>query len=387
MSTGQSVDVKLISINYTDTHGNLVKVGDDPALQAKFSQTINGSSGPVQTSPTNVKIGYSEGDGWGNGPYWPKAKVTKFTAKINPVIGANDGEGLKKPFIYLIAPKGAKITQGVPSIVGLKYRNPNTINDGPALDYLFPSTPSTPKIDTVELSDGRIMYYAAAENTIRGNASSLEILQSRLLVTLEGVEKGIYDFELGVGSLESDNYNVTEANGYTQNNINSEVKSILGASSSKVYTKKLQAEIDANYETSRKSFVRAPESSNFTEIITGNEFAKVMPSTDVDFKYELKNTGSVLLKELEFIDILPFPGDKNITNGLNRGSEFPVYLGNDPKVSKGGAPIGVAVYYSTSSDPKRLNSSGSQIGTGEWTTVKPAIEDIKAIKLKLVDKL
>ncbi|MDE8156411.1 SdrD B-like domain-containing protein [Erysipelothrix rhusiopathiae] len=388
LTTGQSADIEVISSHYVDTNGVTVKAEDNPILKPKLKQTINGSTSPTHIGPSEVSVGVTTGDGWGGLP-WPTTKVTKFNSRINPVIGVNEGEGLENPFIYVIAPEGADITELKPTKIGTKHRQPNQPLDSAALDYLLQSNPSNPTIkNKVTLSDGRSMYYIIGENNkLRGTSFSLEILQSAIGINAKNLSKGLHNFEIGVGSTTDDSYFMKNATDLTQKNIDAEVKSILGATSTKVYTKTLTADIDANYETSRKSFVRAPEDSAFTEIITGSEFAQVMPSTDVDFKYELKNTGSVEIKNLEFVDILPFPGDKNITNGLNRGSEFPVYLGTDPKVEKDGSQVGSIVYYSISSDPKRLDNSGNQIGTGEWTVTKPAVEDIKAIKVVLVDSL
>ncbi|URQ77021.1 peptidase [Erysipelothrix rhusiopathiae] len=388
LTTGQSADIRVSSLHYKDTNGVLVKVEDNALLKPNLSKKIKGSSTPTYVGQTKLSGSVSTSDGW-NGLVWPSTKVTSFSSRLNVAIGANDGAGIEKPFIYIIAPQGTTIKQISPTKVGTKIRYVASIADIPALDYILESIPSDPTVvNNVTLADGRIMYYQIAENnTLRGSQSALEIMQAKLSVSAKNLSKGIHNFEVGIGSAKSDSYTIGDTTGMTQKNMDSEIKSILGATSNKVFTKTLTVDFDSNYETSRKSFVRAPEDSTFTEIITGSEFAQVMPSTDVDFKYELKNTGSVEIKNLEFVDILPFPGDKNITNGLNRGSEFPVYLGTDPKVQKDGSQVGSIVYYSMSSDPKRLDNSGNQIGTGEWTVTKPAVEDIKAIKVVLVDSL
>jgi len=114
-------------------------------------------------------------------------------------------------------------------------------------------------------------------------------------------------------------------------------------------------------------------------------YGQTVPGGNADYKLIVKNTGNVTMKNIQIIDILPFIGDKGVIDPQPRLTEWTPNLA-DPI----GAPSGITIYYSTSSNPCRdelkAAADPSPFPTGcttaNWTITPPTnITTVKSVKL------
>ncbi len=111
---------------------------------------------------------------------------------------------------------------------------------------------------------------------------------------------------------------------------------------------------------------------------------------DINFQLQVTNSQPMDLKNIEVVDIFSYIGDTGvILTNEQRGSQFDIYetsAVNAEIINIIGEPVDpnpeIFIEYSTSSDPKRFNELGNEIGTGEWTTTPPSdITKVRSIKI------
>ena len=98
-----------------------------------------------------------------------------------------------------------------------------------------------------------------------------------------------------------------------------------------------------------------------------------------NYKLVITNTGSVGMKNITLIDVLPYVGDKNLLSQNPKGSQWSPFLADAVSV-----PPGVTVYYSTVEDINAtdLGAVGGP-NNPNWSTSLPSpITDVKAIKFE-----
>ena len=123
------------------------------------------------------------------------------------------------------------------------------------------------------------------------------------------------------------------------------------------------------------------------------EHGETVPGGQADYELRISNPGSVGVKDIVVIDILPHVGDRGVVDLNLRSSEWePVLAG--PVSVNGALPPGISavtVYYSTSSNPQRDElTPGIPIGAEppNWNTTPPAdITAVKSLKFELTGTL
>lgn len=158
-------------------------------------------------------------------------------------------------------------------------------------------------------------------------------------------------------------YNATDVNdldgdGNTTETISASDKvTSIAAISALQATKKVKGSMDVSFVT------------------TGNTVAGGI----ADYRLVVKNTGSVAMKNITLVDILPYIGDKYLVTQTNKGSQWDPFL-----VGPVSAPAGVTVYYSTVAD---INGADVGVVGGSnapnWSTTLPTpVTAVKAIKFE-----
>jgi uncharacterized repeat protein (TIGR01451 family) len=112
--------------------------------------------------------------------------------------------------------------------------------------------------------------------------------------------------------------------------------------------------------------------------------ATTVPGGTVDYQLRVKNVGNISMKNILFVDIFPYVGDKGVVvTGANRLSEWRPVL-----IAPINAGAGVKTYYSTEQNPCRNELAGlnpTPFPTGcvnnSWSLFPPAlITDVQAVK-------
>lgn len=98
-----------------------------------------------------------------------------------------------------------------------------------------------------------------------------------------------------------------------------------------------------------------------------------------NYELKIKNTGSVSLKNITLVDVLPYVGDKYLVSQTPKGSSWSPFL-----AAAVSAPGGVTVYYSTVADinGSDVNTTGGANAPNWSTTLPSPITDVKAIKFE-----
>lgn len=115
----------------------------------------------------------------------------------------------------------------------------------------------------------------------------------------------------------------------------------------------------------------------------------------VKYLLEVMNNQDAVLSNLVVVDILPYVGDTGvIVTGTERGSEFSVYLAEEVTgevlhlLTGERRTVDLEILYSTSTDPVRMGSDGSEIGVGDWTAVVPEdLGSIVSVKVTMAEEL
>lgn len=107
------------------------------------------------------------------------------------------------------------------------------------------------------------------------------------------------------------------------------------------------------------------------------------------YRLSFINISNTNYRNIEMVDILPHIGDTGvILTNTSRGSEFPVYLGQNiaaeltPPYQGDPSPT-IAIWYSESYNPERFSESGGIIpGDNDWTQTAPSpITKVKSFKI------
>ena len=107
-------------------------------------------------------------------------------------------------------------------------------------------------------------------------------------------------------------------------------------------------------------------------------FGNTVPGGLADYRLRVSNEGSVPMKDIVVIDVLPFAGDNGVLDPQARLSQWRPNLAGPVT-----PPTGVTVYYSTQSNPCRpeLNYNPAGCTNANWSTVPPAdITQVQALK-------
>ena len=185
-----------------------------------------------------------------------------------------------------------------------------------------------------------------------------------------GVGPDIYGYGDNIINGAYTDANDLNANGSTTDLFNSFEKWCGGytvaSSASMESIKWVKGQLDSKYS-------RYPESGN------------TVPGGNADYRLVVKNTGTVPMKNISIVDILPFVGDRGVIDPSARNTIWRPNLAGPLT-----PPSGVTVYYSTAQNPCRdeLKAAGdpSPFPTGctppNWSTAPPAdITTVQSLKL------
>ncbi len=105
----------------------------------------------------------------------------------------------------------------------------------------------------------------------------------------------------------------------------------------------------------------------------------VSPNGTLSYQLRVLNNQDAVLRQIDMVDILPFVGDTGvITTDTPRDSAFSVLLTGPAtgevvhKVTGVVRPVTITSKYSTSTNPIRFGSDGSEIGSGTWDSDTPS---------------
>lgn len=115
----------------------------------------------------------------------------------------------------------------------------------------------------------------------------------------------------------------------------------------------------------------------------------------VRYLLEVTNNQDAVLSNIELVDILPYVGDTGvIVTGTSRDSAFAVYLAEAVTaqvvhlLTGDSREVTLDIAYSTSTDPIRYGSDGTEIGSGLWTaTVPEDLGSIASVKVLMSEEL
>lgn len=289
---------------------------------------------------------------------------------------------LEDPYIFAIVPKGIKVEELKNSILATNY----------AANYAYLpgfSTSLAPHSmedkGSVELKDGRTLYYFKAPNTTIEKIRNRSLVDVDLRFTAETPIVGEYQSEIGLGSLTQNKFTPKIKGSYKEAELDAEVKQALQAEADNYFSLKQTLAIKGVTSIESKVLVKGSEDKNYIDASSGT--ATTIPGKTVDYKVTMKNNGTTRIKNFEMIDILPHIGDKLIASPtVNRGSEFAVNATDDFALYINGKEEQAGLLeFSPSTDPARFFLNGSDhLTSNEWSVTKP--EQIASVKVSLVDK-
>lgn len=369
-SVSSGTNFKLIhAIEYTDYAG--VKQTPDVSSE-DLAYEVKDDIIPIETK-TSVYQYNKTGD-------FDKGTVsTGDTFKMNYRIGAEQGE-VKKPYIFVKLPKGIKVNN-VHNTIQYPYANDIRYNLSPSYGTTVTPISKANNTGTFEAADGSIVYYYKADDTSLTREDYLQMLFIENEYIVENIKSGVYEIEVGIGSLAENYDDATLGSGFATASLSAEMKTKLDSTAMTYYSKKTKLTVGKIDKVTTSVAVKGSEDAAWLD---SSKTGKVVPGKKVSYRVSIKNEGTEDYSNVQLVNILPYVGDNLVSSPTARGSQFQINpdSGGVSVNYNGGAASGVTLEYAMSNNPIRFSSpSGTTIGTDPWTGTVSDFSLVRAIRV------
>ncbi|MBU5359615.1 InlB B-repeat-containing protein [Enterococcus raffinosus] len=366
---GTNFDLKN-SLNYTDSSGNI----QTPDVSSQdLSYEIVGTTPIEQTTKVTVAQ-YNSTSDFDNG-----SVVTGDKFKMSYRVGAASGK-VEQPYVFIKLPKGIKI-ENINNTIQYPYGNDIAYFGSPKNGKTVTPISKANTVGSFEASDGNMVYYYKADDTSLSREDYIQMLLIENEYTVENIKSGIYEVEVGIGSLKENYEDATLNNGYTASTLSAELQSKLGATSTAYYSKKTKMTVGKIDKVTTSVAVKGSEDAAWLD---SSKTGKVVPGKKVSYRVSIKNEGTENYSNVQLVNILPYVGDTLVSSSTARNSQFQINPDSSGVSVKynGGEASGVTLDYSLSNDPVRFTSpSGDTIGVDPWVSSVSDFSRVRAIRV------
>ncbi|MBO0411514.1 InlB B-repeat-containing protein [Enterococcus hulanensis] len=357
------------SIQYTDWQGT-VQTPDVSAQDLSY-EIINS---PNQQANKATVFQYNK-----TADFDKASVMSGDTFRMNYRFGAVSGE-IKNPYIFVKLPKGIKVNTKSNTI---QYPNSGNIAYYAAPIFGKTITPISQANNTgsFEGADGNMVYYYKADDTSLTCDDFLQMLFIENEYIIENIKSGIYEVEVGMGSLAENYDDVTLNSGYGTAKLSAEMQAKLGSTASTYYSKKTKLTVGKIDKVTTSVAVKGSEDAAWLD---SSKTGKVVPGKKVSYRVTLKNEGTENYSNVQLVNILPYVGDTLVGSPTSRGSQFQINPDSGGVAVKynGGVAAGVTLEYAMSNNPVRFNTTnGAAIGTDNWTGTVSDFSQVRAIRV------
>lgn len=348
--TKQKPDVSAENLNY-EVVGN-VESKETKATVYQYNKTKDFSSGTVAT-----------GDSF----------------KMSYRIGAMQGK-VEQPYIFVKLPKGIKVLN-THNTIQYPYSNSIGYDSAPAFGTTITPISRANNTGSFEAADGSMVYYYKADDTSLTRDDYMQMLLIDNEYIIENMKSGVYEVEVGLGSLAENYDDVILNSGFATSTLSAEMKDKLGSAATTYYTKKTKLTVGKSDKVTTSVAVKGSEDAAWLD---SSKTGKVVPGKKVSYRVSLKNEGTEDYKNVQLVNILPYVGDNLVSSPTARGSQFQINpdSGGVSVTYNGGAASGVSLDYAMTNNPVRFSSpTGTTIGTDPWTGSVSDFSLVRAIRV------
>ncbi|WP_206911382.1 hypothetical protein IGL98_003343 [Enterococcus sp. DIV0840] len=372
------------------------KIGDTIQLKVESISFTDALSENISLDTANYTANYTiigNDEQLTGGALFEQATTAAFDAitvlngdifKYNYRLGLSQGK-LEQPYIFVKVPKGMSV-KNTDNTIQIPNGGSVTYRQAPVSGTTVQPISQAENTGSFETSDKKsVIYYYKADNTTLRYFDKTEMLFIANQYKAENLSSGLYEVEVGMGSLtqEIDTMNVN-GTGYGKKTLSAELKQGLGVNISSYYSKTTAftvGEVD-KIETDVK--VKGSADADYVNATKG-EIANVVPGQKIDYDITLTNKGTNEYKNFEVVNILPYVGDTLVGSNVPRGSQFQV----NPDAS------GIHVFYngeqtndttlltSTSSTPERFSVPSGSYVSGDPFQSSNEITRVRSLNLTL----
>ena len=299
--------------------------------------------------------------------------------KMNYRLGAAQGK-IDNPYIFVKLPKGIEMKNTVNTI---QYPYADKIGYDLAPNYGVTVTPisKASNVGSFEAADGNIVYYFKADDTSLTREDYLQMLFIENEYVVNNIKSGIYEVEVGMGSLTENYTDATLDSGYTTSALSAEMKTKLGSAATTYYSKKTKLTVGKIDKVTTGVSVKGSEDAAWLD---SSKTGKVVPGKKVSYRISIKNEGTENYSNVQLVNILPYINDNLVSSPTPRGSQFQINpdSGGVSVKYNGGAASGISLDYAMSNNPIRFSSpDGALIGTDPWTGSVSDFSQVRAIRV------
>jgi LPXTG-motif cell wall-anchored protein/uncharacterized repeat protein (TIGR02543 family)/uncharacterized repeat protein (TIGR01451 family) len=307
------------------------------------------------------------------------AAMTGDKFRMNYRLGVSQGK-IDQPYIFVKVPEGVSV-KNTYNLIQYPYANTIDYNSSPSYGKTVTPISKANNTGFFKASDGSVVYYYKADDTSLTREDFIQMLFIDNEYTIENIKSGIYEIEVGMGSLTENNDDVTLNSGYETSALSAEMQSKLGASATTYYSKKTKLTVGKVDKVTTSVAVKGSEDAAWLD---SSKTGKVIPGKKVSYRVSVKNEGTENYSNVSLVNILPYVGDTLVSSGTARNSQFQINLDSSGVSVKynGGEASGITLEYSLSNNPIRFSSpNGDPIGTDPWTSSVSDFSKVRAIRI------
>ena len=305
--------------------------------------------------------------------------ATGDTFRMNYRLGAEQGK-VEQPYIFVKLPKGIKVETNS-NVIQYPYRSDIGYDSAPQYGTTVTPISKANNTGSFEAADGSVVYYYKADDTALTREDYLQMLLIDNTYTIDSMKSGVYEVEVGMGSLTENYTDATLGSGYTTSALSAEMKTKLGSAATTYYSKKTKLTVGKSDKVTTSVAVKGSEDAAWLD---SSKTGKVVPGKKVSYRISIKNEGTENYSNVQLVNILPYINDNLVSSPTPRGSQFQINpdSGGVSVKYNGGAASGISLDYAMSNNPIRFSSpDGALIGTDPWTGSVSDFSQVRAIRI------
>ena len=394
VAPGTTIPLSIASVTYVDPvvgpTALPLTAGHTKSVTASEEHSAPALAGMAETGTTDQTVASPFGKTYATGASFSRRIMISGAART-PV---------ESPYVFVVVPAGMS-TDGFaePDIcapLGFSY----VWGCSSSVFSAYPATGGDRGMK--KLSDGSTLYYAQATTGLLDvGRTGYTQLFTNTKFTIDTLLAGKHELIIGGGSMVQSDLAVDAA----RNDASYELKSLsdpatfgtfapiggeiadalkgIGVSADNAFIS--AKNVSVSQSTSLSSITTIKGSEDSKPIAQGAGTATTRPGGNVNYEVQVKNTGSAVYKNFQFIDVLPRTGDTQILNeSASRDSAFDVNLSGNVKVLVNGkASAGARLEYSTSLSPVRFDANGAEVPGDAWLPYTGSATGAMAIRVTL----
>ncbi|MDR2976501.1 MAG: hypothetical protein LBV19_04240, partial [Streptococcaceae bacterium] len=298
---------------------------------------------------------------------------------MNYRLAAMAGE-LEQPYVFVKVPKGIEV-QNLYNTIQYPYGNRISYVYAPSNGRTVTPISQANNVGSFEAADGSTVYYFKANDTKLVKEDYIQQLFIENKYIAKNIESGIYEVEVGMGSLKENYEDVSLASGYSKSSLSAELQFKLGSAATTYYSKKTKMTVGKVDKVTTGVSVKGSEDSAWLD---ASKTGKVVPGKKVSYRVSIKNEGTENYSDVQLVNLLPYVGDTLVSSSAPRNSQFqinPDSSGVSVKLN-GKATSDVVLEYSLSNNPVRFSSpNGDPIGADAWVGAVSDYSKVRAIRV------